>query len=230
MARMGRQLSLPIPPTHGGKRARAGRKPPAGARAGVPHRPRPTVSRHVPLHVTMGVLPDARGLRRDRVLGALRASFRAERDRLGFRLVHYAIQHDHWHMVVEADDDRALARGMMRLNIRCARAVNRLAGRRGRVFRDRYHAQPLRTPKIVRHVLAYVLLNRRRHIAKTGRRPHPRPEADFYSSGAAFDGWRGETPPATCDDMAVVAPRCWLLRAGWRRHGLIRLDEVPGAG
>ncbi|MEK6607849.1 MAG: transposase, partial [Myxococcota bacterium] len=190
--------------------------------------PRPRVSRHVPLHVTMGVLPEARGLRRDRVLGALRASFRAERDRLGFRLVHYAIQHDHWHLLVEADDDRALARGMMRLNIRCARALNRLAGRRGRVFRDRYFAQPLRTPKTVRNALAYVLLNHRRHVAKAGRRPHPRPEADFYSSGAAFDGWRGDTPPATCDEMAVAPPRCWLLGQGWRRHGLIRLDEVPG--
>jgi hypothetical protein len=27
----------------------------------------------------------------------------------------------------------------------------------------------------------------------------------------------------------VLPPRTWLATVGWRRHGLIDLDEVPGA-
>jgi len=32
-------------------------------------------------------------------------------DRLGFRLVHYSIQGNHLHLIVEAQDEKALARG-----------------------------------------------------------------------------------------------------------------------
>ena len=123
-------------------------------------------------------------------------------------------------------DRVALARGMQRLNIRCARALNRLAARRGRVFGDRYHASALRTPKMARNALAYVLLNRRRHLARRGERLARAPLPDCYSSGGAFDGWATGPPVVPCPEVA--RPRTWLLRAGWRRHGLIRLDEVPG--
>jgi len=31
----------------------------------------------------------------------------------------------------------------------------------------------------------------------------------------------------TYQPMIVYLPKTWLLREGWRRHGLIRFDEVP---
>ena len=40
----------------------------------------------------------------------------------------------------EAADAMALARGVQALSIRAARAINRVLGRRGKVFADRYHA------------------------------------------------------------------------------------------
>jgi len=46
-------------------------------------------------------------------------------------------------------------------------------------------------------------------------------------SGRWFEGWaRNAAPPV--DRPAVARAQTWLLRAGWRRHGLIRSDEVPG--
>ncbi len=49
------------------------------------------------------------------------------------------------------------------------------------------------------------------------------------ASGPWFDGFK-ET--STVRDMPlerpVSDPHTWLLRVGWRRHGLIRLAEVPG--
>ena len=55
---------------------------------------------------------------------------------------------------------------------------------------------------------------------------------DPFSSAWWFDGWHddewreGLKPP---DVRTVAAAETWLLRVGWRRHGLLRIDEVPPA-
>jgi REP element-mobilizing transposase RayT len=157
------------------------------------------------------------------------ATFRRGCERGRFRLVHYSIQSNHLHLMVEAASAADLGRGMKSLGARLARAVNRVFARRGRVLEDRYHLHVLRTPREVRNALAYVLLNARRHAAKLGRRPTRARGADPCSSGRWFEGWRvmpgiGRAP----DQPAVAAAHTWLLRIGWRRAGLIGLSEVPG--
>ena len=77
-----------------------------------------------------------------------------ERD--GFRIVHFSVQSNHLHLIVEADDATALARGIQGLSIRIARAVNRVLERRGKVFADRYHAHQLRSPTETANAIAYV--------------------------------------------------------------------------
>jgi REP element-mobilizing transposase RayT len=158
----------------------------------------------------------------------LRDSLQAGRERFGFRLVHYSIQKDHLHLIAEVADRRALSRGMQGLAIRMAKAVNRVNGGHGKVFADRYHARALKTPREVRNCIAYVLNNYRRHLAKEGRLQE-RGWIDPHSSSAFFDGWKSRSGfPLTSSAAAVVAPSTWLLRVGWRRHGPIPVDEVPG--
>ena len=142
--------------TWGGARKGAGRKP-RGARAGAKHVERPSVDGHAPLHLTMRVARGLPSLRAQRCIKVLREAFRGGRERFGFRLVQYAVQPDHLHLVVEARNKRALSSGAQGLCIRIARRLNRLFHRSGRVFADRYHARPLRTPREVRNALAYVL-------------------------------------------------------------------------
>jgi hypothetical protein len=60
------------------------------------------------------------------------------------RLIHFSIQSSHIRMVVEARNARALSRGMQGLTVRIARRLNRLWGRTGAVFADRYHSRSLR--------------------------------------------------------------------------------------
>jgi putative transposase len=147
------------------------------------------------------------------------------RDALGaasterFRLLHFSIQGDHVHLLIEADDATAFARGVRGLAIRVAKAVNRVLGRRGRVWADRYHSRLLRTPREVRNALVYVLANFRKHVR--GARG-----LDARSSARWFDGWRGGVAP-TLTGSPVVAARTWLARTGWRRHGLIDVAESP---
>src|SRR5262249_52013941 len=84
---------------------------------------------------------------------------------------------------------------------------------------DRYRARALTTPREVRHSLVYILQNFRKHLAGV-RGLDPR------SSAPWFAGWRQRitAPPGR---PPVAAPRTWLACVGWRRHGLVGIDEVP---
>jgi len=121
--------------------------------------------------------------------------------------------------VVEADGPTAFERGVRGLAIRVAKAVNRVLGRRGRVWGGRYHARLLRTPREVRNAFVYVLQNVRKHVR--GARG-----LDSCSSARWFDGWR-RPPGAIVEPSPVVQARTWLARVGWRRGGLIDVEECP---
>ena len=223
----------------GGPRPRAGR--PRGPRPQVAHRSREAIPGRCPVHVTLRVRPDIPRLRSKRLLRELRRSWARSCERGEFRIVHYSIQQDHVHLLVEAQGRQALARGMKSAGARLARAVNRVFARSGPVLAGRFHHRVLRTPREVRRALAYVLLNTRRHWAKRHRAATPPVALDLASSGRWFDGWRGP-PEVPGKELAaarggfnaqpreVAPPRSWLLRVGWRRHGLIAPSEVPGLG
>ncbi len=159
-------------------------------------------------------------MRREPARRALEHAFELGAERVGFRLAHYSIQSNHLHLIVEALDRRALSRGMQGLTVRIARALNALWHRKGSVFADRYHARALRTPREVRNALVYLLHNARHHgIHVVG--------VDPYSSGVSFDGWKRNVGAPT-RAAPLTRARTWLLNIGWRRHGLIGLDEKPG--
>ena len=136
-----------------------------------------------------------------------------------FRIIEFSIQTNHVHLLVEADDSRSLTRGVRGLAIRIARAVNRALGRRGAVWGDRYHARALTTPRAVRNALLYVLRNDRKHHGDERG-------LDPCSSAPWFGGWN-VLVRRPVGNPPVVQARTWLATIGWRRHGLLRLDERP---
>jgi REP element-mobilizing transposase RayT len=157
---------------------------------------------------------------RDPVLGkAIADCIRESRSRT-FRVIHFSIQGDHLHLIVEAGSKASLARGMQGLNIRIAKRVNGALGRSGRVWLDRYHARALPSPREVRYGMRYVLSNWLKHV--DGARG-----LDPYSSARWFDGWTvaAAAQEARCP---AAAPRTWLAARGWKRHGPIRPTEAPG--
>ena len=209
----------------GGWRPGAGRK--AGPNPAVHHRSRTFESPRFPHHVTLKVREDVPSLRSVRLVRELERGLRAVGARGRFRVVHYSIQTDHVHLIVEASSSEDLGRGMKAVGARLARGVNRVFARRGPVLRDRYHARTLRTPREVRNAISYVLLNARRHLAKRAGSIPRVACIDPASSGRWFDGWRGGWRPAA-DAPAVARPRTWLLGKGWREAGLVDPSEVPG--
>jgi REP element-mobilizing transposase RayT len=186
------------------------------------------VTRHNPVHVTLRLCAGLPSLRRGECAAAVKAALGAGKQGPGFSLVHYSIQSNHLHLIVEAAGNAGLSRGMKALSVRVARAVNRAHGSKGRVFADRYHAHVLQTPHEVRHALIYVLNNLRKHGAAQANESF-----DTCSSAPWFDGFArafAKTPPSEQEGVAeaeVAAPRSWLLTTGWRRHRLIDPFEVP---
>jgi len=230
-------FDLSTPPSWGGRRRGAGRKRRPGA--GVPHATRARF-RRLPAHVTLRLRSDLPSLRTVAIVRELERSFAAGCARPGFRLAHYSLQGNHAHLIVEATDHAALGRGMKAIGARIARAVNRIAHRSGRVLADRYHLRILPTPREVRGALRYVLLNARRHAAKAGAAlRRGRDVLDPASSARWFDGWKRSRAsahdghrilPPESRKCPVARPRTWLLRIGWRRHGLLDPADVPGGG
>ncbi len=132
-------------------------------------------------------------------------ALRAARERFGVRIIHYSIQGNHLHLIVEAEGQRALSRAMQGLSIRLARRLNARSGRRGGVFADRYHARPLKTPREAKRAVRYVLANYRHHALEY------LPEG--WTDPLASARFTQERPGR---DAPVVAPSVWLLRVGWR--------------
>jgi len=200
------QLPLALAPRYGwgGARAGAGQKP-RGEEAGISHERTLEVDRHSPVHVTLRAREHVWNLRSRRCHAVIAAALRGVRGRSGFRVVHFAILGNHAHLLVEADDAAALARGMKALSGRIAIGLDRLMGRSGRVFADRYHAHVLRTRAEAQRAVAYVLGNFASHAGRRGEPVGPA-FVDEYSS-AAPSGPDGEPPP-------VSAAQTWLLRSG----------------
>src|SRR3954463_9427125 len=204
-----KQQALPLK-TWGGTRRGAGRKQKA-ARKSVPHRPRRPFRRGV-LHVTTPLRAEVWNLRSHRCFRALRRAFAGGCARFGFRLVHFSVQGNHVHTIVEAPDAVALGRAMKGLEVRMARALNKVMSRRGPVFADRYHALLLRSPRQGAHAGRYVLENWRIHASRD-QRPVPA-GIDPWCSIAHLDA----TPPL------VAHAEWWMLRVGaGLGHDLLRL-------
>ena len=177
--------------------------------------------------MTLRVRPGTPSLRRRDFIAALRESFAKARNDESFRLVHYSIQRDHLHLIVEANGHEALGRGMKSVGSRIARAVHRTFSRTGKVMAGRYHVRWLTSPRQVYNALQYTLLNVRKHYRqRMGEAPPVR--IDEASSGRWFDGWRTKPPGSIKNARRETADaRTWLLRAAWRRYGTIDPASVP---
>jgi len=227
-----------------------GRKPRPQRVGFVSHTKRDDHDWQHPVHVSMRRVPRAPSFRSERIFGAILSQL-ARVKRGGVRVVHYSVQRDHLHLIVEGQDRHDLSAQMRKLFSRIALAVNAIAMRRGRLFRDRHHREELDGPTKTRNALVYVLFNERKHHAQNGGAITEEflRELDDRSSIAWLGGrdWdeRARPPPETLARLRardadidgdrdgvgapVTAPKTWLAQAGWRTRGggAVRLDELP---
>jgi REP-associated tyrosine transposase len=236
----GGQLGLFAPPKkRGGKRRGAGR-PAKGKRSSESHKQRPFLHDRYPVHIVLRTVRAVGGLRRRCIWQAIRAATLTTALREDFRIVHVSLQSTHVHLIVEAANKAALARGMQGFQISAAKHLNAAISRgrpgtrrRGTVFPDRYHAEIITSPTQARHTLSYVMNNWRKH--QEDRKPATAGwTIDWFSTAAMFPGWKeyGDEAflwrgPPSYDPLVVYQPRTWLLREGWKKAGTVSCHEVP---
>ncbi|HEY8076953.1 MAG TPA: transposase [Labilithrix sp.] len=204
------------------------------------HGKRPKLSVHTPVLVTMRTRFITSILREQTIFRIVRAQI-AKVSRGETRVVHFSVQRDHIHLIVEAPDRLTLARRIQGLASGVARLVNGALGRRGLGFwNGRYDREDLRSPREVRNRLVYVLMNFRKHGADEAGTPTR--ILDPFSSALWLDGWDPRAAPwlvrlrmssllagMARSEIPVRRPRAWLLRTGWKRHGLVLPTESPRA-
>jgi REP element-mobilizing transposase RayT len=200
---MAKQLELELP-KWGGRRRGAGRSrvhdKPGLLGEEVPHRKRAAFAALKAVHVTQRVRPGVGHLRRQGSAKVLIKAFEVAAERGGMRIVHYSIQGNHLHLVVEAASGVSLSRGMQGLAVRIARRLNARLGRRGPVFVDRFHSHVLGSRREVANAVRYVIGNHGHH---TGQH-------------------LADDPLATGSDRPLARPKLWLLRVGWRSEPVPR--------
>ena len=178
----------------------------------VTHQARPELAKKQVLHLTLKLRRGLPSLRRHKAFAALTRSFYSYSHGDGFRLVHFSVQHDHVHLIAEADSKAALTAGMQRLNVSLARRLNfvwrALRGWTGRLFKERYHMHILRKPLEVRNALLYVVRNADKHgsVSHNARDP--------FSSAPYFDGFASGCAHKTPAHLLASAT-AWLLTSGW---------------
>lgn len=184
-----------------------------------------------PVHVTVRLADGLARLRGREVARVLRHAFVHGCDKGVFRICHFSIQGNHIHLVCEAQSAAALAMGIKAWKTRVTRRLNKLWRRSGTVWDDRYHLELITNLRQVRNTLVYVLHNAKHHDEHLPRWANG---IDPYSSAYYFTGWDDDSfkddlsPPDDNVGPPVAPPQTWFLATGWRRYGLVRLNEQPG--
>ncbi len=206
----------------GGKRKNAGRPNKSGR---INHMKRPKIKASTPLHLTWRLKNDLVNLRCDEVQAAFQKAAQKAK-KLELRLLHYSLQHDHIHLIAEANGNQALKRAMRSFGCSFGKAIRKIRGGKGSVFDGRFHLEVLDNPTQVRNAMAYVLQNFSKHNQLLKH-------VDRYSSAPYFGLWRKllanragpilteiKSPPPLPEFLSP--PKSWLAQAGWMKARTLR--------
>ncbi len=150
---MRRQLSLNLyRGQRGGIRPGAGRK--RLHSKGVAHQIREKVTSRTALHVNFKVTT---AIRNKHCLKILKRAIKNSRLH-GLAIVHFSLQSNHVHLVIEADNNEILTKGMRSITITFAKGINK-----GRIQIERYHLHVLKSLRETKNALHYVLFNQQKH-------------------------------------------------------------------
>lgn len=137
---------------------RGGRRPNSGRKRihspGVAHRPRELVGRKTPLHINFKYRTYIRNKDCLRLLKRAIVNSR----KMGLSVIHYSLQTNHIHLIVESASNDVLTRGMRSLTITFAKGL-----KSGKVQLQRYHLHVLKSVKEAKNAIRYVLFNQQKH-------------------------------------------------------------------
>lgn len=139
---------------------RAGR--PAKHDKAIRHIERPIFYKTRSFMITIKVKKNKAEIRNKTVLSLLKRAIMNAR-RQGLKVIHFTLEYDHAHFLIEADNHIILAKGMQSLGVTLAKAINKARKQSGTVYKNRYHFNRITTPRQLRNVMNYIFTNGRKH-------------------------------------------------------------------
>jgi REP element-mobilizing transposase RayT len=139
---------------------RAGR--PAIHDVGIRHTRRFRLKKPSSLHLTIKVRDNKADIQSKRILKALHYAIKRARLK-GLRVLHYTLEYNHVHLLVESVDNKILHKGMQAFGITIAKAINKIKKTKGTVYKNRYHLRLINSPKQLKNALHYIFSNGIKH-------------------------------------------------------------------
>lgn len=129
---------------------------------GIRHTVRPRIHKTTMLHLTIKVRENKADIKNKRILKLLHHAIkRARLQRL--KVLHYTLEYNHVHLLVEATNNQILHKGMQAFGITFSKWINRLKLRKGTVYKHRYHFHALRSTRERKNALNYIFTNGVKH-------------------------------------------------------------------
>ncbi|MDD4973652.1 MAG: transposase [Bacteriovorax sp.] len=126
------------------------------------HTSRPHLSKACSLHLTVKIKKIKAELKNKSVLSILKRAILNARKQ-GLKVIHYSLEYDHVHLLIEADNNHILSKGMQSFGVTISKAINRMRKLKGGVYKHRYHFRKISSPRQLKNVLNYIFNNGIKH-------------------------------------------------------------------
>jgi REP element-mobilizing transposase RayT len=129
---------------------------------GIRHRERPKLTRLSSLHLTIKIKRIKADLKNKSILIVLKRAIYNARKK-GLRVIHFSLEFDHVHLLIEAPDNFILGKGMQSLGVTLVRGINKLGQTSGEVYKHRYHFRKINSTRELKVVMNYIFHNGVKH-------------------------------------------------------------------
>jgi REP element-mobilizing transposase RayT len=131
---------------------------------GIRHTKRPYIKKPASLHLTIKVKKNKAEIKNKSVLKILkRAIFNSRKQ--GLKVIHFSLEYDHVHLLIEAENNHTLGKGMQAFGVTLSKAINRLKKLKGGVYKHRYHFRQISSTRDLKRVMNYIFTNGIKHGA-----------------------------------------------------------------
>lgn len=139
---------------------RAGR--PAIVDIGIRHTKRLIFNLPSAFHITIKVKENKADIKNKNILKSLHHAIKRARLQ-GIRVLHFTLEYNHVHLVLEASNHKELHKGMQAFGISFAKKINKQKHLNGTVYKNRYHQRLLKTRSEFKNAIQYVFSNGLKH-------------------------------------------------------------------
>lgn len=124
----------------------------------IRHIRRERILKPTSMHLTIKVRENKADIKTKSILKALHHAIIRARLK-GIRVIHYTLEYNHVHLLVEAHCHTIMHRGMQAFGISIAKAINKIKIRSGTVYKHRYHLRKITSPRQLKNVIHYIFHN-----------------------------------------------------------------------